>query len=221
MSLLHAKPERVALGAEAEVTKATWLGRGVLEKRRLVKEYRHPALDTALRDERTRTEGSLLVAARRAGVPVPVVYDIDRTASTLRMEHVAGRTLRDVLASEGDEGGHMRALGVLVARLHDAGITHGDLTTSNVLVPSGEVGALGGLGGLGSLVLIDFGLGAATMEAEPRGVDLHLLEEALEATQAEAKEMFGRFLEAYREHAAGAAEAIRRLEEIRTRGRYR
>lgn len=199
----------IALGAEAEVRASEFLGRSVVEKRRLAKGYRHPILDAQLRQARTRDEANLLAAARAAGVPVPVVYDADREATTLRLERIQGRTLRETLAAEGDTAGHMRGLGAIVARLHDAGLTHGDLTTSNVLVTEG------------GLVLVDFGLGEATAEAEPRGVDLHLLEEALEATRADARELFARFLAAYQGHAAGAAEAVRRLEEIRQRGRNR
>ncbi|MFO1532768.1 MAG: KEOPS complex kinase/ATPase Bud32 [Thermoplasmatota archaeon] len=209
-----ARAAPLAVGAEAELRHANFLGRPVLEKRRLPKGYRHPSLDATLRAERTRDEANLLVAARRAGVAVPLVYDVDRGAASLLIEHIVGRTLREELADRGDADGHMAALGRAVARLHDAGITHGDLTTGNVLVPAAASGVV-------SLVLIDFGLGAATAEAEPRGVDLHLLEEALEATEADAQAMFASFLSAYRGHAAGGREAIRRLEEIRTRGRNR
>lgn len=209
-----AAPSRLALGAEAEIVSSHHLGRHVLEKRRLAKGYRHPDLDARLRAERTRDEANLLVAARRAGVAVPIVYDVDRQAATLRIEPIAGRTLRDTLAPAGASDRHVLAatLGRTLARLHDAGITHGDLTTSNVMVPDRDPAAL---------TLIDFGLGAATMEAEPRGVDLHLLEEALEATVADAQALFSTFLQAYRDHAAGAAEAIARLEDIRLRGRNR
>lgn len=210
----HALAAPLAVGAEAEIRAATFLGRAVVEKRRLAKGYRHPMLDADLRASRTRDEASLLMAARRAGVPVPAVYDVDRGAATLRLEPIAGRTLREVLSGPGDGGGpaRMRTLGAIVARLHDAGLTHGDLTTGNVLVPDADPHGL---------VLIDFGLGLASAEPEPRGVDLHLLEEALEATRADAAELFAAFLGAYRSHAAGAAKAIQRLEDIRTRGRNR
>ena len=202
----------LAVGAEAEIRAATFLGRAVVEKRRVAKGYRHPVLDAELRAARTRDEASLLMAARRAGVPVPAVYDVDRAAATLRIEPIAGRTLREALEASADGEGLMRTLGVLVARLHDAGLTHGDLTTGNVMVPDAESR---------SLVLIDFGLGLASAEPEPRGVDLHLLEEALEATRADAAVLFMAFLDAYRASAAGAAKAIQRLEDIRTRGRNR
>lgn len=201
-------------GAEAVIESTTCLGRTALAKRRLPKGYRDGRLDARLRDARTRDEANLLMAARQAGVPVPVVYDCDRAAATLVLEPVAGPTLRDALARDdaATAAARLRALGVLLRRLHGAGMTHGDPTTSNVLVPDPA--------DAGSLVLLDFGLGAFTEEAEERGVDLHLLEEALEATDARAGELVAALLDGYGRDALAVA-SLRRLEAIRERGRYR
>jgi Kae1-associated kinase Bud32 len=201
-------------GAEAILEPADHFGRSVLAKRRVAKGYRHPALDAALRDGRTRDEGNLLFAARAAGVPVPVVYDTDRADGTILLEPVAGRTLREQLEADAAPiaAGRLRGLGELVRRLHDHGMVHGDPTASNVLVPDPSDPA--------SLVLIDFGLGAFSEDAEDRAVDLHLLEEALEATDARAAALLAAFLDGY--GTGGRAEAVlRRLEAIRERGRYR
>ena len=200
-------------GAEATVTAVAFLGRACVVKRRVAKTYRHASLDDRLRDERTRDEAHLLLRCRQAGVPVPVVYDIDRAAGAITMELVPGPQLRDVLPGDDDAtaAARMHALGTIVARMHAAGVTHGDLTTSNILVPGGDEA---------SLVVIDFGLGQATHEAEGRGVDLHLVEEALQATEARAEALFAAFLAGY-DGWPGAASAVRRLEAIRLRGRYR
>lgn len=214
----YARQDREAViiqGAEAIMEPGTFLGRPVLRKVRIVKPYRHPVLDARIRDERTRDEANLLLAARRAGVPVPVLYDIDRLAATLTMEPIGGAMLRAVLpdddaATAADRFTH---LGAVVARMHDAGITHGDLTTSNILVPDPA--------DAGSLVLIDFGLGHATRESEPRGVDLHLMEEALEATDDRGESLFAAFLESYEAQAEDAEATLRRLYDIRERGRNR
>lgn len=201
-------------GAEADVHSTTFLGRPAIAKDRVPKPYRHPALDQRLRIERTRDEANLLVHARRAGVHVPVVYEIDRQAARITMESVPGPALRQVLPDDDDAvaAARLHALGIITGRLHDAGATHGDLTTSNVLVPDPADAA--------SLVLIDFGLGQFSQEDEPRGVDLHLVEEALEATDARAEALMAAFLEGYA-GAACAAAAVQRLEAIRLRGRYR
>ncbi len=201
-------------GAEAIIEDAVFFGLAVLRKRRPVKMYRHPNLDAQIRAERTRDEAHLLAAARRAGVPVPVVYDVDRAGASILLEPVAGATLRDMLASDGDAvaAARLAALGTLVARLHDAGLTHGDLTTSNVMVPDRAAPT--------SMVLIDFGLGAFSDEAEPRGVDLHLLEEALEATDQRSQALVAAFVAEYAKGRTATA-ALARLADIRMRGRYR
>lgn len=201
-------------GAEATVHEVEWLGRTVLAKDRVPKAYRHPRLDDRLRAERTRDEANLLIQARRAGVPVPVVYEVDREAARILMERIQGPSLRHVLLDDGDEMAvrRLQYLGELTGRLHDAGLTHGDLTTSNVLVPDPSRGD--------HLVLIDFGLGQFSQEPEPRGVDLHLVEEALEATDARAEKLMDAFLDGYM-GCASAKAALQRLEDIRLRGRYR
>ncbi|MFO1534236.1 MAG: KEOPS complex kinase/ATPase Bud32 [Thermoplasmatota archaeon] len=202
------------LGAEAKIEPMEWMGRPAVAKRRLAKPYRHPELDARLRSERTREEANLLLAARRAGIPVPVLYDADRAASTLVLEQVDGPTLRQALESDADAVAAQRlaALGRTVGRLHGAGMAHGDLTTSNVLLPDPA--------DPGRLTLIDFGLGAFGEEPEPRGVDLHLVEEALAATDARHQALFAAFLEGYCATARRAADALQRLDDIRARGRY-
>lgn len=207
-------PPVLALGAEASIEAVEWMGRACVAKRRLPKAYRHAALDTRIRGERTRDEAALLLAARRAGIPVPVLYDADRAASTLVLERVPGPTLRQALAADGDAVALVRleALGRTVGRLHDAGLTHGDLTTSNVLLPDPADPA--------RHVLVDFGLGAFGEEPEARGVDLHLVEEALAATDARHAALFAAFLDGYRATARRAPTALQRLDDIRQRGRY-
>jgi Kae1-associated kinase Bud32 len=200
-------------GAEATLQPSTLLGRAALAKRRLPKAYRHPLLDARLRDERTRDEGRLLLACRRAGVPVPLLYEASRSAATLVLEPVAGRTLQDQLDADAPDArlARLAALGAIVARLHAAGLVHGDLTLRNLLVPDPKRPD--------SLVLLDFGLGGFTQESEPRGVDLHNLEEALAAVRPDGAPLFAAFLSGYQ--GPGAAAALKRLEEIRERGRYR
>jgi tRNA A-37 threonylcarbamoyl transferase component Bud32 len=64
--------------------------------------------------------------------------------------------------------------------MHDAAITHGDLTTSNILVrqPLAAAGSNageaedGGIVSLADLVMIDFGLGGTQPLAEDKAVDL-------------------------------------------------
>jgi len=148
--------------------------------------------------------------ARAAGVAVPILYDIDLVENKIVMEFVEGPTVKSVL-----EGGGPAALktardvGRIVGRLHRAGIIHGDLTTSNMIVRDGRI------------VMIDFSLGAKEANVESRGVDLHLLKEALVSAHARASTYFRAALGGYRETMGKAADGvIAKVKDIESRGRY-
>jgi N6-L-threonylcarbamoyladenine synthase/protein kinase Bud32 len=190
-------PASTARGAEAVIEFTD----GTASKRRVSKQYRVPALDCRLITERTRAEARLISAARRAGVPTPVMSDI--TSDTIVMERVQGTLLtRQCSVADLKEAGRM------VGKLHSAGIMHGDLTTSNMIMRAGRC------------VLIDFGLAQVTTEIEQRGVDVHVLFQTLESTTADSATLKEAFCEGYRETFSGADEVISREHDIELRGRY-
>src|SRR5512136_1089622 len=141
-------------GAEAIVT----FRNGKAEKRRVSKLYRAPALDNRLITERTRAEARLIAAARKGGVPTPVMSDI--TADTIVMEQVKGTLLTQNLTESA-----VYKAGRMIGKLHISGIIHGDLTTSNIMLRENDA----------TCVLIDFGLAQVNSEIEQRGVDVHVL----------------------------------------------
>lgn len=186
-----------ARGAEAVVI----LGKDSVEKRRCSKRYRVRSLDTRLIAERTRAEARIISMARRSGVPTPIIRDV--TGDTLVMERVEGPLLKEVLTTE-----NVREAGRMVGRLHSAGIIHGDLTTSNIIV-RGE-----------NCVLIDFGLSLVSSEIEARGVDLHVFFQTLESTTGDHETLQRAFTEGYGSEFPGFAEVLSREQEIEHRGRY-
>ncbi len=188
-------------GAEAVITR-----RGTAtEKQRISKRYRQPDLDRKLIAERTRAEAKLISSARRGAVPTPVLSDI--TGDTLYMETLEGSLLSGELTEEA-----LAKAGRVVGNLHAAGIVHGDLTTSNLILRKGD----------GRCVLIDFGLSQVTTEIEQRGVDIHVLFQTLESTAPERAEILkNAFVEGYAETFTGASDVIQREHEIGMRGRYR
>jgi Kae1-associated kinase Bud32 len=199
----------IFLGAEAEVRHSTFLGVPSVQKRRVVKAYRHPELDARIRRERTRAESQLLAEARAAGVPVPRVLDVHLAEATLELEAIEGQTLRERIERDAESATPLcRAFGALVAQLHAAGLVHGDLTTSNVLVRGDE------------LVLLDFGLAQRSADVEDRGVDLHLVERTFESSHPGRPELHRAFLEGYRSSFQEAGPILQRTEEIKERGRY-
>lgn len=199
-------------GAEAHIFEGEWLGKRVIVKHRVPKAYRHPELDKAIRARRTVREAQALHRAKEAGVPTPIIYLVDLRTATIIMELVEGIRLKELLAREGRGAlWALEELGELVGRLHKAGLVHGDITTSNVVVTPD-----------GSLVLIDFGLSEFSRELEKRGVDLHLLRRVLTGAHHEvAEEAWEAFLRGYRA-AVGeeAEEVIAKVREIELRGRW-
>ncbi len=109
-------------------------GTGRAGQEQVPKSYRHPALDQSLRAHRTRMEARLLQEARSCGVPTPIIYDIDTVNAEIWMQEIVGPRAKDALMRAGPD--EVRAIsqeiGRMVALLHSHGMTHGDLTTSNM-----------------------------------------------------------------------------------------
>ena len=204
-------------GAEATVTVTGSEGDRRVVKRRVPKSYRHPQLDRTLRRDRTVAEARLTSEARRAGVPTPLVYDVDLADTTLTLQHVGERDLAAALDQRPTEavGGHL-------ARLHRAGIVHGDPTTRNVRVSPECDGGQAESGGSVSgpeTYLIDFGLGYHTGHVEDHAMDLHVFEGSIRATATDPEPLIATFEAGY--EAVGDGEVLDRLRDVADRGRYR
>jgi TP53 regulating kinase-like protein len=188
----------IARGAEAVLSEEG----GTLLKDRVRKGYRAPELDKRLRARRTRLESSALRKAALGKVNVPRVLSVDDKTCKIEMDFLDGPTLKNRFSID-----LMPAVAEQVIRLHSAGIIHGDLTTSNMIIKDGKV------------FLIDFGLAKFSVSAEDRAVDLHVLEEALESAHTdEARQAFGDFLSTYSKK---FPEVAQRLKKVESRGRYR
>ncbi|KAF9739002.1 hypothetical protein PMIN06_012325 [Paraphaeosphaeria minitans] len=76
----------------------------------------------------------------------------------------------------------------------------------------------------GDIVLIDFGLASHStqnLQDEDRAVDLYVLERAFAATHPKAEPLFQKVLSAYGESFKGARAVLKKLEDVRLRGRKR
>lgn len=71
------------------------------------------------------------------------------------------------------------------------------------------------------IVLIDFGLAGQSTQDEDRAVDLYVLERAFGSTHPEAEDEFKEVLRVYGESYKDAKIALKKLEEVRMRGRKR
>ena len=193
-------------GAEAIV----YLVDGKVEKQRLKKRYRHPDLDTQLRKTRTRQEARILEKLRFV-VPVPELLEIDENTMTLVFSHVDGELVRFCLdrIKEDVRASLFFELGRSVAAMHDRGIVHGDLTTSNLIFQKG------------TFVIIDFGLAYVTQKIESMAVDLHVFRQALESAHYTLfSSLWQSFLKGYLTW-NGSKEVLDRLDHVEQRGRYK
>ncbi len=199
--------ELIRRGAEAEIYLSTFMGRNVVIKRRVRKKYRIKEIDEELRYHRTKKEALLIVEARKASVAVPFIYDVDIKKMEITMEYVKGKRIKDYIDAmdESVQKDICKKIGESIAFLHEDGIIHGDITTSNLILAHEKI------------YFIDFGLGEKSTNIEKRGVDMHLLMEAFKAAHRN-EHLFQWVSEEYEKYSDG--KVLKKVKEIEKRGRY-
>jgi TP53 regulating kinase-like protein len=201
-------------GAEADLYLDYWHKLKVIRKVRKAKTYRLPQLDSEIRHLRTGREAQLIHDAKLAGVPTPFIYMVDVDASTIVMQYLEGRRIKEVLDSlpQDNQESLCKHIGTLIGRLHINGLIHGDLTTSNIIINEDR-----------KVFFIDFGLAEYSQGLEKRGVDLLLMRRSLYATHhLYANNCFDAVVEGYSREIGEeeTREVIGRLEKIAKIGRY-
>ncbi|MDD1763473.1 MAG: bifunctional N(6)-L-threonylcarbamoyladenine synthase/serine/threonine protein kinase [Methanobacteriaceae archaeon] len=207
---LELPPELSAKGAEANLYQDQYLDHTVMVKKRIPKNYRIEEIDKYLRKKRTKGESKLLAEAKRCGVMTPLVYDINLKENTITMEEVEGTLVKDVFdyAELKEIISIAHKIGESIARLHNCGIIHGDLTTSNILLKGDHV------------IFIDFGLGKISHLTEDQGVDLLVFKKAINGIHHDvSRECFEAILEGYQESDDNQL-VVDKISEIEGRGRY-
>lgn len=205
-------------GAEARVFESTFVGRRCIIKERFSKKYRHPTLDSKLTVKRLNAEARCMTKARKLGVPTPVLFSVDPMMQTLTFEFVEGPMVKDILLGMGANGiveerlnDIATQIGDSIAKLHDGGLVHGDLTTSNMLIRKDT----------NQLVLIDFGLSFISTLPEDKAVDLYVLERAFISMHSSCGDVMERVLAAYRKSSKQWCSTLNKLAQVRQRGRKR
>ncbi|MCH2268690.1 KEOPS complex kinase/ATPase Bud32 [Candidatus Thalassarchaeum betae] len=208
-------PEKVLHeGAEATVTSGSWLGKPAVLKMRRPRGYRHPDLDRSLTRQRLSVEARVLGRLQTREFPSPAVYDLDIEEGWMLLSRIDGRPLYDALKDDSADAASTTPVGALIRNLHEAGISHGDMTTHNILVDTA-----------GALYLIDFGLARISPELEHLGIDLQVLNECLTASHSEHEGAVQSMVDGYLAADAGGAvasaeEVVARFDAIRGRVRY-
>jgi len=201
-------------GAEATVIAGSWLGKAAVLKMRRPRGYRHPELDRSLTRQRLSVEARVLARLQSSEFPSPALFDLDLEEGWMLLSRIDGRPLYDALNDTSVDDASMVNVGALIRRLHEMDISHGDMTTHNILADAA-----------GSLSLIDFGLARISPELEHLGLDLQVLNECLTASHSEHEGAVQYMVDGYLAADAGggvasATEVVARFDAIRGRVRY-
>ncbi len=193
-------------GAEAII----YLDGDKIVKERIVKSYRHPELDAKIRKKTTRMEAKLLERAGKL-IPTPKVIKSCDKKMVIEMELIDGEKLRDLVEkmTSSERKDIFTRVGKKLAKLHNADIIHGDLTTSNIILKD-------------KLYFIDFGLGFISPKVEDKAVDLHLLKQALGSKHHKHfDECFEAVMKGYSEELKDFKKLHERFKKVESRGRYK
>jgi len=198
-------------GAEAKLFLDKQDNQKIIIKDRVKKEYRIKQIDEKIRRLRTTQEYNLLSEARRANVHTPRTFDVDKENYKIIMEYVDGIRIKELFNELDKKKIEQISFGVgkLIGKLHSAGIIHGDLTTSNMILWNENI------------YFIDFGLGFFSKKIEDQGTDLRLLYEALKSTHFKIIDIcWKRVIEGYKTEYIKADQVLEKIEEIKKRARY-
>lgn len=203
-------PKPIASGAEANIFDTEYLGMHAIAKVRSAKAYRYPELDRRIRSHRIKSEARLMKDAREMGVRTPFIYDIDLINCVITMEYIPGEKIKDLLDKEPEKAETIcKMIGEALAKLHNGGISHGDLTTSNMIMMPG-----------GKICFIDFSMGSSNIETEEMGVDIRLLERAFSSSHPRLENAYGVLIEEYCVWKKDSDKVMNKIKEIKDRGRY-
>lgn len=194
--------KQISYGAEAKILQldSSWL-----KKIRTVQEFRHPILDSRLRKRRTKREFKVLTKLHSLGVNVPQVKDLDLEECSFCIEYIDGKCIVEEMSLE------ILKLSIIeIAKMHKAGIVHGDLTPLNILFKDKDI------------FLIDFGLSEFSVNREERAVDLNVFFIFLKNDYGQLYEQKQELLDVYRREFnddTAVDEIFERLEGVERRGR--
>lgn len=219
------KWQLVFQGAESRVYRGEYNSSPAILKERFVKTYRVPELDQKLTKERIRSELKAYVKLSKkcpmlAEVMSSVLFSDDRNIifTEITDSYNLSEFIKDIQKSNSSAVDKvMEQLGKIVAQIHQCGLVHGDLTTSNFLVKK-SLKSDTSQDMANQIIPIDFGLSSSSTSDEDRAVDLYVLERAIESTHQNVD--FNVLLKSYAKE-MGTDKTIKKLNAVRSRGRKR
>lgn len=189
-------------GAEAKLIKQ---GDRIIKKIRIAKTYRLEILDKKLRNFRNKREFKILTRLYENQINVPKPLQISNNKEEeiyFLMEYIDAKPLKysinkELLFKSFKE----------IIKIHNLDITHGDLTTLNILNKNGKI------------IIIDFGLALFSNNIEEKAVDLNLFFNCIKNEHPNLFEYKEELCEEYIKNTNKGKEIIQRLQEVELRGR--
>ena len=198
-------------GAEAKL----YLDKDIV-KERFEKKYRHPKLDHKLRKSRTRREGKVISKLCELGISCPDLIEMDDKAMRIKMSHIPGKMVKEAIDDFENKKDIKRnkelccEIGEKLAEMHNNGIIHQDLTTSNMILNKEN----------NKIYFIDFGLSFFSVKEEDKAVDIHLFKHALESKHYKnADKYFAEFILGYKKVSKDFNSIMKRFEKVELRGK--
>ena len=187
-------------GAEAKIFQVDKL---ILKYIRLPKTYRIPIIDTKLRKNRNKREFKILTKLyeNKLNVPKPIQLIENKEEMSFTFEYIKGNTLKNTINKQLLE----KAFNEII-KMHNLDITHGDLTTLNMIETE-------------KIYLIDFGLAQFSSKYEDKAVDLNLFFNCIKNEHPKLHIYKNTLIQKYLKGANDSNKVIEKLEKLELRGR--
>lgn len=182
-------------GAEAYI----YVDKDNLIKERKTKKYRISEIDSKIIKSRTKKESTALKKCNEYNIPSPKLIDFN--SNKIIMSFIEGKTL----SSYKDEKYYKEA-GLILAKLHEINLCHGDFTPNNLIVNSKD----------DKVYVIDFGLCEFSTYIEKKATDLRVMKDSLKDD-----DLFRLFLESYLSNYSEGEKIFERYIKNESRGRYK
>jgi TP53 regulating kinase-like protein len=196
-------------GAEGDIFLTMHQDKPAILKTRKKKPYRNSILDDKIRRQRTIREASMLSEVKSLGIHTPLVYQVNTSDCTILMQYVKGSLVRNLSGTKLVNA--CKQIGKITGTMHQNGVMHGDLTTSNFIVSKNKV------------YIFDFGLAQKTPKLEDHAVDLRLFKEILSSAHVDLMDkLWPAFMAGYKSVVGSERfnRVVNYVSTIESRGRY-
>ncbi|CRG98050.1 EKC/KEOPS complex subunit BUD32, putative [Plasmodium gallinaceum] len=224
----------ISSGSDARIYKCDFIGKEAVKKVIYRKFYRHRKIDAKIRKLRVSNEIKFTKRLASLNIDIPFLYFVDVKEKSLYFEYIKGCTINNILKNIKEyEPNIAKCIGMILARIHNGNIIHGDFTTSNLILRNSYINenkiydysnnSIYKLNDLDTIKLcvIDFGLSFLSSSVEDKAVDLFVLLKAIKSFHSEFSSLEEDILRGYEMKSNNFNEISKKLEIVKQRGRKR